>query len=205
MKIMHILYGFCPGQPRWAGTRRNIHPLTLIMVSIARYLLHPQIRSMASSLFDSHAWQSFSTISLKVFFGLRLGWAPSTSYSIHFFTQSLSSFHSTCPYHCNMFCWSTEIMSSNPSLSTLYLELCLNSLTPHIHLTILISTCWSATSFPFLWAKSYFHATTTLHTTVVLSPSHCQWYILIGKQWYQLPEFIPSYSASPSTLNMSPK
>jgi len=26
------LYGFCPGQPGWAGTRRNIHPLTLIVV-----------------------------------------------------------------------------------------------------------------------------------------------------------------------------
>ena len=51
--------------------------------------------------------------------------APSTSYSIHFFTQSLSSFRSTCPYHRNLFCYSTKIMSSNPSLSlsTLYLEL----------------------------------------------------------------------------------
>ena len=35
----------------------------------------------------------------EVFFGLPLGLAPSTSYSIHFFTQSLSSFHNTCPYH----------------------------------------------------------------------------------------------------------
>jgi len=26
------LYEFCPGQPGWAGTRRNIHPLTPIMV-----------------------------------------------------------------------------------------------------------------------------------------------------------------------------
>jgi len=26
------LFGFCPEQPGWAGTRRNIHPLTLIMV-----------------------------------------------------------------------------------------------------------------------------------------------------------------------------
>jgi len=26
------LHGICPGQPRWAGTRRNIHPLTFIMV-----------------------------------------------------------------------------------------------------------------------------------------------------------------------------
>jgi len=34
----------------------------------------------------------FSTISVRVFFGLPLGLASSTSYSIHFFTQSLSSF-----------------------------------------------------------------------------------------------------------------
>ena len=51
--------------------------------------------SRASSLFYSRAWQSFSTISLQVFFGLPLGLAPSTSYSIHFFTQSLYSF---CTY-----------------------------------------------------------------------------------------------------------
>jgi len=42
------------------------------------------------------AWQSFSTIYLQVFFGLPLGLARSTSYSIHFFTQSVSSFRSTC-------------------------------------------------------------------------------------------------------------
>jgi len=81
------------------------------------------LRSVASSLFNLHAWQSFFTISLQVFFGIPLVLAPSTSYSIHFFTQSLSSFCNTCPYHCNLFCCSTEIMSSNPSLSTLYLEL----------------------------------------------------------------------------------
>jgi len=45
------------------------------------------IQSMASSLFNLHALQSFSTNSLQVFFGLPLGLAPSTSYSIHFFTQ----------------------------------------------------------------------------------------------------------------------
>jgi len=33
---------------------------------------------------------------------------------------------------------------------------------------------------------------TTLHTTAVQFPSHYQLYILIDKQWYQLPEFIPS-------------
>jgi len=74
-------------------------------------------RSMASSLFNLRVWQSFSTIS-QVFFGLPLGLAPSTSYSIltPFFIQSLSSFRSTCPYYRNLFRRSTNIMSSNPSL-----------------------------------------------------------------------------------------
>jgi len=98
------------------------------------------LRSMASSLFNLCAWQSFSTISLKVFFCLPLSLTPSTSYSIHFFIQSLSSFHSTGPYHRNLFCCSTETMSPNPglSLNPLLGTLCC-SLTPHIHLTILIS------------------------------------------------------------------
>ena len=55
-------------------------------------------------------------LSLHFFFGLPLGLTPSTSYSIHFFTQSLTSFRSTCPYHRNLFCCNTEIMASNPSL-----------------------------------------------------------------------------------------
>jgi len=33
------LSGFCPGQPRWASTRRNIHPLNLSWSSIIPYLL----------------------------------------------------------------------------------------------------------------------------------------------------------------------
>ena len=35
------LFGFCPGQPGWAGSRRNIHPLTLIVVINHPYLLPP--------------------------------------------------------------------------------------------------------------------------------------------------------------------
>jgi len=53
----------------------------------------------------------------QVFFGQPLGQAPSISYSIHFFTQSSSSFCSTCPYYHNLFCCSTEIVSSNLCLS----------------------------------------------------------------------------------------
>jgi len=114
------------------------------------------LQSMASSLFSLHAWQFFCTISVQVFylFGLPLGLEPSTSYSIHFFTQSLSSFHSTCPYHCNLFCCSSEICHLIlVSFSTHYLELCLFSLMPYIHLTILISACWSVNSFSFLMGQ----------------------------------------------------
>jgi len=75
------------------------------------------LQSIASSLFNLRAWQYFCTTSVHVFFGLSLGLASSTSYSIQFFTQSLSSFRSTFPYHHNLFCCSTEITSSNPSLS----------------------------------------------------------------------------------------
>ena len=46
-----------------------------------------------------------------------LGLEPSTSYSIHFFTQSVSSFRSTYPYHRNLFCCSINIISSIPNLS----------------------------------------------------------------------------------------
>jgi len=66
-------------------------------------------RSVASSLFKLRAWQSFCTTSLHVLFGLPLDLQPSTSYSIHFFTQSVSSFHNTCPYHCNLFCCSIKL------------------------------------------------------------------------------------------------
>jgi len=97
-------------------------------------------QSIASSLFKLRAWPSFCTTSLHVLFGLPLGLEPSTSYSIHFFTQSMSSFHSTCPYHHNLFCCSINIISSIPSLSLNSLLGTLSfTLTLHIHLTILIS------------------------------------------------------------------
>ena len=54
-------------------------------------------RSIASSLFKLRAWQSFCTTSFHVLFGLPVGLEPSTSYSIHVFTQSMSSFRNTCP------------------------------------------------------------------------------------------------------------
>ena len=92
-------------------------------------------QSIASSLFKLCAWQSFCTTSFHVLFGLPLGLEPSTSYSVHFFAQSVSSFHSTCPYHRNLFCCSINIISSIPRLSLNSLLGTLSfALTLHIHL-----------------------------------------------------------------------
>jgi len=92
----------------------NHHP---VLISFFHLL-----RSIASSLFKLRAWQSFCTTSVHVLFGLPLGLEPSTSYSIHTFNQSMSSFRDTCLYHRNVFCCSTgiKIISSIPSLSTPY-------------------------------------------------------------------------------------
>ena len=122
-----------------ASTRRNTHPPTILIIiqSISFFRLP---RSIASSLFKLRAWQSFCTTSFHVLFGLPLGLEPSTSYSIHFFTKSVSSFRSTCPYHRRVFCCGINIISPVPSL---YLNFLLGTLsftlTLHIHLTILIS------------------------------------------------------------------
>ena len=78
--------------------------------------LHLQ-RSTASSLFSLRAWQCSRTTSFQVLFGLPLGLEPSTSYSMHFFTQSSSFFRSTCPYQRSLFCCNINAMSSTPSLS----------------------------------------------------------------------------------------
>ena len=72
------------------------------------------LRSLASSLFSLRARQSSLTTSLQVLFGLPLGHGPSNSYYTHFFTQSSSSFRSTCPYHRSLFCCNTNAMSSIP-------------------------------------------------------------------------------------------
>jgi len=90
---LRILYG-----TTWVSRYQKKHSPTHIYRGHQSFLIcfFHLIRSMASSLFNPRACQSFSTISLQVFFGLPLGLAPSTSYSIHFFTQSLSSFHVIC-------------------------------------------------------------------------------------------------------------
>jgi len=171
--------------------------------------------SWSSFLFNLRAWESFSTVSLHFFFGLPFGMSPSTSYSIHFFTRSLSSFCSTCPYHCNLFSCNTKIMSSNPNLSLKPLLGTLSCiLMPHIHLTILISSRWSATSFSFLTDQVLLPCSILLRTRLLyslpLTINDISLFVSNGANCLNL--FYPvrilvstAASSSLSTLNMSPK
>ena len=99
-----------------------IHSILLVQITCLAIFLHNRLGSF------------------HVFFGLPLGLEPSISYSIHFFTQSVSSFRSTCPYHHSLFCCSINIISSIPSRSHNSLLGTLSfTLTLHLHLTILLS------------------------------------------------------------------
>ena len=136
-----------PGKP--VPEETLTHPPSWSSSNLYELLPSTTIHSILHVQF--HAWQYVCTTSFHVLFGLPLGLKPSTSYSIHFFTQSVSSFRSTCPHHHNLFCCNINIISSIPSLSLNPLLGTLSfTLTLHIHLTIFISARWSATSFSFL-------------------------------------------------------
>jgi len=153
-KTKHHMILYFPGNI----SAKNYHNRIVYVKIIARrrwdvFVRHSVQQSIASSLFSLHAWQSFCTTSVHVLFGLPLGLEPCTSFSVHFFTQSLSSFCNTCPYHRNLFCCSTKIILSIPNLSlslTSLLGTLSFTLTSHTHLTILISSHGSATLFSFL-------------------------------------------------------
>jgi len=137
------LSGFCPGQPRRASTRRNIHPLTHIVVishplSASTIYYNPRYPPCSIYVPDSHFPQS-----LQVFFGLPPGLVPSTSYSIHSFTNhcllfvthahTIATCFAVVPRLCHLIL---------VSLSTLYLELdlvasCHTHPSNHSHLCLL--------------------------------------------------------------------
>ena len=97
---------------------------------------------------------------------------------MHFFTQSSSSFLSTCPYQRSLFCCNTNAMSSIPSLSLSSLLRSLSfNLTPHIHH---IATYTHPFNGPFpgtTWVSQYQKGKTNLDFT---EARDSEW------QWHQL-------------------
>jgi len=141
-------------------------------------------------------------------------WSTSWSGTLHFILHTflhpiIASFHNTCPYHCILFHRSTKIISSNPSLSLNPLLGILScSFTPHIHLTILVFSRLSATSFSFLMGQVSLPCNILLHT----QPLYNDISLLVSNGIICLNLFHPirilfstAESASLSTLNVSPK
>jgi len=149
------LSGFCPGQPEWDGTRRNIYPFTPIVVinhplsasSIYYNPRHPPCSIyMPNSLFP-RSLSKFCLVYLMAWHTpLHTPYISSHSDCLLVATHAhtIATCSAVVPRLCHLIL---------VSLSTLYLELLSFSLMPHIHLTILISAHWSATSFSFLMGQ----------------------------------------------------
>ena len=158
----------CQGLLGRGSTRRNIYPPTILIIiqslSASSIYQHPPC---SNHVFGNFFVQPLSTSSLVYL----LVWSP--PYSIHFFTQSLSSFRNMCPYHRNLFCCSMKIISPIPSLSLNSLLRTLSfTLTLHIHLTILISACWIAALFSFLTGQLLLLCSILLRTQLLYSLPH---------------------------------
>ena len=132
---VHVML-YCTWRPRGLATGLHWQGFFLPFTMIHSILL-----------FNIRAWQSFSRkLSPSPLWSI--SWSGAFNFvSIHFFIQSLSSFCNTCPCCHNLFCCSTVIIIS--FIHSLYLSTLSFTLMPHIHLIILISAVWSATSFSF--------------------------------------------------------
>jgi len=103
-----------PGKPVPKETFTHSHISWSLIIP---YLLHPST--------TIHGILPVQSTCLTVFFHdlcLTFLWSSSWPGTLHFILHTflhpvIVSFHNTCPYHCNLCCCSTEIMSSNPSLS----------------------------------------------------------------------------------------
>ena len=139
-------------------------------------------------------------------------WSTSWSGALHFifhtFLHPVSSFCNTCPNHCNLFCCSINIISSIPSLSTPYLELFLNITHPFNH-----SHLWSPKCHLIFFprqARSHFRvAYYFAHRCYTACHNK---FLLVSDGTICLNLFHPirilastAASASPSTLNISPR
>jgi len=129
--------------------------------------------STASSIFNPRALQSFTTISLQVFFGLPLGLAPSTSYISSPNHYLLFATHA----HTIATCFAVVLRLCHLNL------VCLSTLYPDFYLVTSHNTSILPFSslpsevpphFPFYRPRLTSMEHTASHTTAVQSPSQCQ-------------------------------
>ena len=98
--------------------------------------------------------------------------------------------------------WSSDILYQLPSFTTIHSILCVQFMC----LTFLFDNLSPGPLWSSSWSWTlYFIHHAFLHPVIIFSQhmpiptqtsSHNQWYVLIGKQWYQLPEIITTNSNS---------
>ena len=165
-KLQHS--GFCSEQPRWAVTRSNIHSLTPIVIinhslSASSIYYDPRHPPWSIYVLDSRFPQSVSKFSLVYL----LVWHPplhtpyisSSNRCLLFATyaQTIAHCFAVASRLCHLI-----LVSLHSLLGTLSF-----SLTPHIHLTILVSDHWSTTSFSFLKGHVSLPRSILLHTQLL--------------------------------------
>src|SRR5579863_4451071 len=97
-------------------------------------------RSRASSLLRCNLSMSSLTHSIQVFLPLPLSLLPATTKSLHFDTHSSAPLRFTCPNHLNLPRLTRSATLIIFKLSSSSCDLFLSfSVTPHIHLTIILS------------------------------------------------------------------
>jgi len=150
--------GFCPGQPGWAGTRRNIHPLTSIFVishtlSASSIYFDPRYPLCSTYIPDSLLPQSVSKFSLVYL----LAWHP----QLH--TSYISS-----PNHCLLFAAHAHTIAT-----CFAVEQSLHGPFDNPHVTCAVSIIIFVIDCQCSFTSRYFHsAAATLSLTMLCYSSH---------------------------------
>jgi len=160
----------CPGLPGWASTRRNIHPPTYpdYQPIFINFLIYHDPQHPPCYVLDN-LFAHFSPSPYPIWFTSCSG---ALHLILHTFLHPISVFflqHMPIPLKDVLLQYPSLTHLFLVSLSTLYLGLLTFTLTSHIHLTILISACWSAISFSFLTGQVSLPCSMLLHTQLLYS------------------------------------
>ena len=165
----------CPWLPGWANTRWNIYVFIPIL-----YLL-PPFTTIHNILPVQFTCLTIFLHNLCPNILWSTSWSGTLCFMLHIFTQLLFSFRNPWPCQCNFFC-STEIMSSNLSLSLNFLLgtliFYLNATHPYYHSHVCLLKCLLIF---FLQVRSHFHATYYFAAPRLLIKSNINSSFPIGK------------------------
>lgn len=154
----------------------------------------PMLHNVFCSLYSL---QIMLITSIHTFLRLPCAFLPYSSNSLHAFTQSSSDLRPICPNHCSLFRLKASTTLSIPSLyrKSAFVNLFCR-VTPHVHLTILISALQFSLTFScYCPSLSHIHHAIS-YTCLLNSPLYSQTYSSGTQHWLQFSELIPRFTNS---------